>query len=52
MPWTRKQVDTFRAIEHGWEPKSVSLRDLAKLGKKKLGEMANEGVKSKPKGKR
>lgn len=45
MPWTRKQVRVFRALEHGWAPKKGSLADLLKLGKKKLGKMADEGVK-------
>jgi hypothetical protein len=45
MPWTAKQVHTFRALEHGWKPSKGSLGDLASLGAKKLGEMADEGVK-------
>ena len=49
MPWTRKQVKTFRALEHGWKPKSTTLGGLLSLGNAKLGEMADEGVK---KGKR
>lgn len=44
MPWTEKQVHTFRALEHGWKPTGGKLHSLLKLGKKKLGEMADEGV--------
>jgi hypothetical protein len=49
MPWSEKQVRTFRAIEHGWKPKKKGLRGLSKA---KAGEMADEGVTAKSKGQR
>lgn len=45
MPWSEKQVKTFRALEHGFKPKDGKLSSLVALGRKKLGEMADEGVK-------
>lgn len=44
MPWTAKQVNVFRALEHGWKPSGNHLSGLMKLGKSKLGQMADEGV--------
>ena len=45
MPYSEKQNKVFRALEHGWKPKSSKLSSLVHLGRKKLKAMANEGVK-------
>lgn len=45
MPWSEKQVKTFKALASGWKPYSKHLEHLASLGQAKLSEMASEGVK-------
>ena len=53
MPWSKRQVKTFRALEHGWQPpESAHLGGLEKLGKGKLKQMADEGVREMPRKKR
>lgn len=45
MPWSEKQIKTFRALEHGWNPDDPKLDSLKKLGHDKLKKMAHEGVR-------
>lgn len=49
MPWSPKQMKAIRAKKHGWNPKGDD-EPFAKVGKKKLGEMEEEGVKPAKKG--
>ena len=49
MPWSEKQVKTFRAMEHGWEPPDrAGLGSLERLSKAKLKKMADEGTREMP----
>ena len=49
MPYTADQNKTFRALEHGWKPKSGKLASLVALGREKLRKMAHEGIKDESK---
>ncbi len=43
MPFSEKQIKTFRAIQHGWKPTAPGLKDLSP---RKAGQMADEGVRT------